>query len=72
MQSHETVMMIWRDSVVQMGGVSEQHDRAVNNLKIARLACVVGVGQNIHNECLRHFHTSIFDAFSFPDNDRFG
>jgi hypothetical protein len=64
--------MIWRDSVVQMGGVTEQHDRAVNNLKNARLACAVGVDQNIHNECLYYFHMSIFDAFSFPDDDRFG
>jgi hypothetical protein len=72
MQSHEAVMMIWRDSVVQMGGVTEKHDRAVDNPKIARLARAVGVGQNIRNECPHYFHTSIFDAFSFPDNDRFG
>jgi capsule polysaccharide export protein KpsE/RkpR len=64
LQSYEAAMMISRDSAVHMGGVTGQYDRAVNNLKIARLACAVGFGQNIH--------TSIFDAFSFPDNKRFG
>jgi hypothetical protein len=72
MQSHEAVMMISRDSVVQMGGATEQHDMAVNSLNIAQLVCAVGVGQNIHNECPHYFHTSIFDVFSFPDNGRFG